>query len=153
MATFNQQPVAKAEMLIRRPAAEVFGAFIDPAVTTKFWFTKSSGKLERGKKVRWDWEMYGVHADVEVKEIEENRRIVIEWPSTVEWTFTPRGQDQTLVRIKNSGFQGDGDEIVKEAIDSAAGFNIVICGLKALLERGLELNFIADAHPDSLVQR
>ena len=52
--------VVKAEMLIRRPVAEVFEAFVDPAVTTKFWFTKSSGRLEAGKRVRWDWEMYGV---------------------------------------------------------------------------------------------
>jgi uncharacterized protein YndB with AHSA1/START domain len=50
-------PIVKAEMLIRKPPAEVFNAIIDPAVTTKFWFTKSSGKLEPGKRVRWDWEM------------------------------------------------------------------------------------------------
>jgi uncharacterized protein YndB with AHSA1/START domain len=40
----NQPAVsAKAEMLIRRPVAEVFEAFVDPAVTTRFWFTKSEG--------------------------------------------------------------------------------------------------------------
>jgi uncharacterized protein YndB with AHSA1/START domain len=42
---------AEAAILIRRPAAEVFNAFMDPAVTTKFWFTKSSGKLDKGKTV------------------------------------------------------------------------------------------------------
>lgn len=31
---------AKAEMLIRRPVAEVFAAFVDPAVTTRIWFTR-----------------------------------------------------------------------------------------------------------------
>ena len=41
---------ARAEMLIRRPAAEVFAAFVDPAVTTRIWFTKSSGRLEPGKR-------------------------------------------------------------------------------------------------------
>jgi uncharacterized protein YndB with AHSA1/START domain len=55
-------PVAKAQMLIRRPVATVFDAFVDPAVTTKFWFTKSSGRLEPGKDLRWDWEMYGASA-------------------------------------------------------------------------------------------
>lgn len=57
-------PTAKAQMLIRKPVAEVFEAFVDPAITTKFWFTKSSGKLEPGKEVRWDWEMYGFSAEV-----------------------------------------------------------------------------------------
>jgi len=33
-------------MLIRRPVAEVFEAFIDPDITTQFWFTRSSGRLE-----------------------------------------------------------------------------------------------------------
>jgi hypothetical protein len=40
--TLKRVPVAKTGMLIRRPVAEVFAAFIDPGVTTKFWFTKSS---------------------------------------------------------------------------------------------------------------
>ena len=31
---------AKAEMLIRKPVAEVFEAFINPDITSKFWFTK-----------------------------------------------------------------------------------------------------------------
>jgi uncharacterized protein YndB with AHSA1/START domain len=46
----TRAPVAKAEMLIRRPIAEVFEAFVNPAVTSKFWFTKSSGRLEPGIK-------------------------------------------------------------------------------------------------------
>jgi uncharacterized protein YndB with AHSA1/START domain len=37
-------PFAKTGMLVRRPVAEVFAAFIDPEVTTQFWFTKSSGR-------------------------------------------------------------------------------------------------------------
>ena len=44
----TQTPVAKAEMLIRRPVAEVFEALINPTITTKFWFTRSSGRLEPG---------------------------------------------------------------------------------------------------------
>jgi len=40
-------------MMIRKPVATVFQAFIDPSVTTRFWFTKSSGKLEAGKTITW----------------------------------------------------------------------------------------------------
>ena len=88
-------PIAKAQMLIRKPVAEVFEVFVDPAVTTKFWFTRSSGRLEAGKEVQWDWEMYGVSSQIKVKEIERNKRILIVWsgdPSstTVEWVFTSR---------------------------------------------------------------
>ena len=52
--------IVEAQMLIRKPVAEVFEAFVNPQITTRFWFTKSSGRLEQGKTVRWDWEMFGV---------------------------------------------------------------------------------------------
>ena len=73
-------PLMKTGMLIRRPVAEVFEAFIDPEITTQFWFTRSSGKLAPGAKVEWAWEMYDVSASVTVKAIEPNRHIVIQWP-------------------------------------------------------------------------
>jgi uncharacterized protein YndB with AHSA1/START domain len=73
-------PVMKTGMLIRRPVAEVFEAFVNPDITTQFWFTTSSGRLEPGTQVEWAWEMYDVSAAVTVKAIEPNRRIVIEWP-------------------------------------------------------------------------
>jgi len=44
-------PVTKTGMLIRRPVAEVFEAFVNPNITTRFWFTRSSGRLESGKAV------------------------------------------------------------------------------------------------------
>ncbi len=151
-------PFAKAEMLIRKPIAEVFEAFVDPAITTKFWFTKSSGRLETGKQIRWDWEMYDVSAQVSVKAIEENKRILIEWaadgtPSTVEWLFTHRADNTTFVSVRNTGFSGDRDEIVKQAIESTEGFTLVLSGLKALLEHNIVLNLVSDRFPDALKKR
>lgn len=147
---------ARAEMLIRRPVAEVFEAFVDPAVTTKFWFTRSSGRLEAGKQVRWDWEMYDASALVSVKAVERDRRILIEWPgygtTTVEWLFTPRADDTTFVSITNAGFGGTDEEVVKNVIDATGGFTLVLCGLKALLEHGIILNLIADRFPEGTVK-
>lgn len=148
-------PVAKAAMLIRRPAAEVFEAFIDPAITSRFWFTKSTGRLEPGKHVTWTWEMYDVSIEVDVKEIEPGKRIVVEWGNygamtTVEWTFKRFKDDATYVTITNSGFQGDGDKVMRDALDSTGGFTWVLAGLKALLEHDIELNAIADAFPQGL---
>lgn len=143
---------AKAEMLIRKPAAEVFEAFVNPEITTKFWFTKSTGRLEAGRQVTWEWEMFGVSSKVNVKAVEQNRRILIEWdgyggPEMVEWVFTPHGGDSTFVSVKNWGFRGDDDEVVKAALDSTGGFTWLLAGLKAYLEHGIQLNLVADAHP------
>lgn len=153
MTKLNQNPVVTAEMLIRRPVSEVFEAFIDPDITTKFWFTKSSGRLEKGRHIRWDWEMYGVFDDLYVHDIEENRRIAIESSNQTrtEWIFTPRGAHETFVTITHSGFTGNDDEILHGAIDSMGGYTMVLCGLKALLEFGVILNLVADKAPDAHV--
>jgi hypothetical protein len=70
--------------------------------------------------------------------------------TSVEWVFTPYESDKTFVSITNSGFQGDGHKVVKDALDSKGGFTWVLAGLKALLEHDLELNVIADAFPKGL---
>ena len=46
-------PVMSTGMLIRKPAADVFEAFVNPEITTQFWFTKGSGRLEAGRQVQW----------------------------------------------------------------------------------------------------
>jgi uncharacterized protein YndB with AHSA1/START domain len=145
-------PIATAAMLIRKPVAEVFAAFVDPEITTRFWFTKSTGRLDAGKQVTWTWEMYNHSVQVKVKAIEVNKRILIDWGNDesmteVEWVFAPQENDTTYVTIKNSGFKGDGDKVVADALDSKGGFTWVLAGLKALLEHNIELNAIADAYP------
>jgi len=45
-------PVAKAEILIRKPVAEVFNAFTDAEMITKFWFDKSTGSLKENANVQ-----------------------------------------------------------------------------------------------------
>ena len=88
--SLQQEPVVRQQMLVRRPVGEVFRAFVDPAVTMKFWFTGSSGQLVPGATVTWSWDMYGFSTPVKVIALDPDRRILIDWgdpPSTVEWTF------------------------------------------------------------------
>jgi uncharacterized protein YndB with AHSA1/START domain len=150
----QQSPIVKTEMLIRRPAAEVYRAFVDPAVTTRFWFTGSSGPLEAGRTIRWEWQMYGVSTQVTVRAMDPDKRIFIDWddpPTQVEWLFRSRPDGTTLVTITHSGFAGNGDEIVSQALDSMGGFTFVLAGVKALLEHGIELNLVPDHAPDKHV--
>src|SRR4051812_45807206 len=93
-------PVTQTGMLIRKPVAEVFEAIVNPAITTKFWFTKGSGRLDAGEQVQWQWEMYDISIVVTTRTIEPNRRIVMEWPgyknpTTVEWNFAPQEDGAT----------------------------------------------------------
>jgi uncharacterized protein YndB with AHSA1/START domain len=154
----NQDTVqSKAEMLIHKPVAEVFEAFINPDITSKFWFTKGSGRLEAGKQVQWDWEMYDMSIPVTVHAIESDKRIRIEWPgygtpTLVEWVFAPQQDGTTFVSITESGFTGTDDELLKQVVGSTEGFTLVLAGLKALLEHNIKLNLVADRFPNGLTE-
>lgn len=148
-------PVAAAGMLVRRPIAEVFAAFVDPDVTRRFWFTRAEGPLAPDARVRWEWEMYGVGTDVQVKALEPGRRILIDWdvdtaPTEVEWRFEARG-DHTWVTVENRGFV-DSPEGVAAALDSTGGFALVLAGAKIWLEHGIEPGFVLDRHQDACVE-
>jgi uncharacterized protein YndB with AHSA1/START domain len=148
----TQPPVMKTGMLIRRPVAEVFEAFVDPDITTNFWFTKGSGRLKAGTQVEWAWEMYNISVPVTAKVIEPHTRIVFEWkgykvPTTVEWRFKALPDGTTFVTITESGFTGDGDSLVKQVADSTQGFSLTLAGAKAFLEHNIRLNLVADRYP------
>lgn len=139
----------EAQMLIRKPVEEVFEAFINPEVTTNFWFTKSTGKLEEGKTITWEWEMYNVKSDVQVHEIIPNRLIKTEWGNPavhVDYEFKVM-EKGTLVVIKSYGFSQTGEDLLKVINDNTGGFTTVLDGCKAYLEHGINLRLIEDKFP------
>jgi uncharacterized protein YndB with AHSA1/START domain len=151
----TQIPSVEVGMLIHRPPGEVFQAIVDPAITTRFWFTRSSGRLVPGTHVRWDWELYGVSAEVSVREVEGDSRILIDWGdgdefTTVEFRFIPWEDDATYVQVTETGLSGDGDQLVARVAGGTGGFTIALCALKALLEHGVVLTVVQDRFPKGL---
>lgn len=146
----RQNPAATTGMLIRRPVAEVYEAFVNPETITNFWFTRSTGRLEKGNTVKWFWEMYGISARVFVRDLVSNQKIEIEWgmegaPATrAEWRFEPVKEGFTFVTIVNDGFTGDEDAVQKMVVDTATGFCWVLAGAKAWLELQVRLNLVGD---------
>lgn len=146
----------EAQMLIRKSAEEVFNAFIDPEETKNFWFTKGSGKLELNKEVTWTWEMYNFSAKVVAKEIVPFKRIKFDWfayqnPTEVTIDFKALDPEKTFVSIIHSGFDQTGDELIDSLKDSTGGFTLVLAGLKAYKEHGINLNLVADKYPKELM--
>ncbi len=155
--TLTKVPTVETGMLIRRPAEAVFEAFVDPDVTTRFWFTHSTGALAPGATVEWRWEMYDVSTQVSVRELEENQRLVYEWgpegsTTTVDMKFLSAGEAGTYVHVTESGLRGSGDEVVARALDSTGGFTMVLCAAKALLEHDVVLTVVGDKAPPAGVQ-
>ena len=139
----------QTQMLIRKPIHEVFEAFINPEITTNFWFTKSTGKLEEGKTIIWEWEMYDAKSEVKVLQIIPNQLIKTEWglfSNNVDYEFKEM-EKGTLVIIKSYGYSEKGDELLSLINDNTGGFTTVLDGCKAYLEHGINLRLIEDKFP------
>jgi uncharacterized protein YndB with AHSA1/START domain len=156
--TLSRVPIAKTGMLIRRPVEEVFQAIVNPEITSRFWFSKGSARLETGKTVHWDWESHDVSIDVLAKAIEPNTRVLIEWPgytgpTEVEWALQPIPDGTTFVRVRESGWTGDADKLVRYVADSTQGFTLMLVGMKALLEHDIRLNLTLDRYPEGIEEQ
>lgn len=139
----------QAQMLIRKPIHEVFEAFINPEITTNFWFTKSTGKLEEGKTITWEWEMYDAKSEVKTLQIIPDQLIRTEWglfSNNVDYEFKEM-EKGTLVIIKSYGYSEKGDELLSVINDNTGGFTTVLDGCKAYLEHGINLRLIEDKFP------
>lgn len=143
------------QMLIRKPVAEVFEAFIDPKHTTQFWFTHSTGKLEEEKTIIWKWEMYNVSSEVKVNKIIPNEMISIVWgeqKENVDFTFSSsKDETATYVVIHNYGFSEKDEALLSKLIDTTGGFTTVLDGAKCWLEHGFSLNLIKDKFPEEFM--
>jgi uncharacterized protein YndB with AHSA1/START domain len=140
-------------MLIKKPVSEVFLAFIDPEITTKFWFTKSTGKLEKNKIITWYWETLNYSTDVMVEEIIEDRLIKFDWGGSMpkaEIEFTALDKDKTFVKIKSYGCTYSGKDLIYTIMGRVDNFVTVLDGLKVYLEYNIKLDLVKDKFPDGI---
>lgn len=153
-------PIVESQMLIRKPLNEVFEAMINPEITSKFWFTKSSGRVEPGKTLEWEWGQFGVSDMVDILEVNSNEYISLEWKlgdlkTKVEMFFESHSDTSTLFKVTESGFWDSPpaedeklEDKIKLMLGQNGGWNLVLCNMKAWLELGINLNLIADHKPD-----
>lgn len=151
----DNQPVVKASMLIRKPIEEVFEALVNPDITSNFWFTKSSGRVEAGKTIEWEWGQFDAKDTVDILEVKKDDFISFQWKvgelkTTIDITFSPK-TDGTFVTVTEKGFwkehPKDEPELVErigQMLGQNGGWNLVLCAMKAWLEHDLDLNLIAD---------
>lgn len=152
-------PVVKAQMLIRKPVYEVFEAMVNPDITSKFWFTKSSGPVKPHTTLEWEWGQFGVKDTVDIREVNTDTYISLEWKlgelkTLVEMFFESYSDTTTLFKVTESGFWNStpaDDEKLEERINlmlgQNGGWNLVLSNMKAWLEHKIDLNLIADHHP------
>ena len=133
---------------IQKPVAEVFDSVYDP-VKLSGYFTNggAKGELEEGKTVEWafaDTPGEEIRFPVQVERMIKDELIVIRWPGTqedlnrVEMNFEATGENETLVKISESGWK-ETDEDLKRSYGNCMGWSQMVFALKAYMEYGINL--------------
>jgi uncharacterized protein YndB with AHSA1/START domain len=136
-------PAVHASMLIRRPAGEVFAAFVNPQTLRKFWLKDATGPLGPGARVKWEFLVPGAAADVVVTQFEAPHRLGFDWPDMhVDMTF--ENIEKTVTRVEVAVSKLGAIDVLATATDTIEGFAIVLCDLKTLLETGESAGLVRD---------
>jgi len=148
MDSNSWEPTVDVDMLIRKPAGEVYEAFADPERIRRFWLAQSSGRLEPGAMVRWKFKVAGAEADVHVVAADPGRLLDLRWDEgqPLRISFDDR-RDSTQVRVQVTGFAGE--DAAAQAVESTSGFTLVLASLKMWLEHGIEGDLMYDKFPDA----
>ena len=133
--------LAETDLLVRSPVHEVFDAFVQPELLERFWLRHASGPLVAGGTVEWEFLADGSRERVTVTEVTRPTSISFSWSDgiDVELRFATFDATSTRVAVSARGF-----EAVAQAVAATAGFTIVLCDLKTLLESGRSANLVRD---------
>lgn len=132
----------QTKMEIRRPAKDVFEAFVDPEKIGNFWFSSSSERWEEGKTITLRYEEYDAEGTIHVLTVVEPSKIVYEWgreegePHQVTITFHERDSEMTVVEVIEDGFLEDDPDLVPKMVDNQGGWVYALTCLKGYLEIG-----------------
>lgn len=134
---------------IQKPVATVFDAVYNPQKLSGY-FTNggASAPLDEGTTVEWsfaDTPGEEISFPVEVREVVKNERIVLAWQATsagentrVEMSFEPDGENATIVRISESGWK-ENQQDLNRSYGNCMGWSQMVSALKAYTEYGINL--------------
>jgi uncharacterized protein YndB with AHSA1/START domain len=138
------KPAFEVRATVDRALEEVFDYVVEPELLSSYFTSASSGPLEEGADVRWEWPD-GQSETVHVETVERNRKIVLTWPAfrvktvtRVTMTFEAQGPERATLTIAESGW-GEGDDQLASAFEHCAGWQHMVLCLKARLKFGVDL--------------
>lgn len=139
----NQNLEIKTALQILKPVNEVFEAIIDPAQMSNYFISKSSGKLEEGKQIIWQFPEFDMSFPIRVGKIEENKYISFYWEMDsielfVEMTLTTSPGNSTVVTVTEKNRKND-EAGIKWLKGNTEGWANFLACLKAWLEYGVHL--------------
>jgi len=107
----NQLEIEVA-MQIQKPVHLVFDAIINPDTMTYYFISKSTGMMEEGAELIWNFPEFEMDCPVRVGKIIKDEYISFYWlvddiELFVEMTLTEKENNSTLVTITEKGMDND----------------------------------------------
>lgn len=131
----------EVSMLVQSDPASIHAAFVEPELLSRFWLKRSSGPLQCGVPVTWDFRVPGASETTIAEELIPPGLISFRWSDgtrvRIEIDEATRGA--SIVRIAAGPCAS-----ASEAVALAEGFCIVLCDLKILLESGKSPGLVKD---------
>ena len=139
----NKTLEIKAALQILKPVNEVFETIVNPEKMRNYFISKSSGKMEEGKQILWQFPEFDKDFPIRVGKIILNQYISFYWDFDgkellVEMTLTPKKNNATLVTITEKSRDNDEAGIEWLMKNTEGWANFLAC-LKAYLEYGINL--------------
>jgi uncharacterized protein YndB with AHSA1/START domain len=131
---------------IAKPVAEVFDAVYNPTKLSGYFTTGgASAPLVEGSTVTWDFADFPGAFPVEVRKVERNRLIELEWKANdgdyttrTRLEFEPLEGGATLVRI-SEGKWNETQQGLDASYGNCMGWTQMLCAMKLYVERGINL--------------
>lgn len=136
--------VISTSLQISKTPEVVFEAIIDPAHLTNYFISRSSGKMEEGKTLEWEFSEFPGSFPVRILTVKPNVSITFEWdgethPLTVTINLEPRNNGEaTLVKVVEKEMDNNEEGLNWLKNNTAGWANFLAC-LKAYLEYGINL--------------
>lgn len=139
----NEKLEIKAALKVLKPIHEVFESIIDPVKMSNYFISKSTGRMEEGKTVTWQFPEFDMEFPVRVRTIEADRSISFSWVSpdgfeTLVEISLKQMDDGTSVAITEKSRDND-EEGLKWLRGNTEGWANFLACLKAYLEYGINL--------------
>lgn len=136
----DKQVITK--MNIQKPAHEIFEALVDPDKMSNYWFSSGTHRVEQGKKIIWRYDEYKAEVEINILEVEQEKKIVFSWGAEGQETIVTISLEEldrahTLIEVNESGFQEDDPEIVHKMMGQKEGWVYMLTCLKGYLENGI----------------
>jgi uncharacterized protein YndB with AHSA1/START domain len=134
----------KTGLVVLKPVHDVFEAIVDPLKMAHYFISKSTGRMEEGKNLIWNFPEMAMDIPVRVSKIEKDKYISYYWNDEdgkellVEITLTSKGIDSTFVVVTEKSRNNDEVGIRWLKGNTEGWANFLAC-LKAYLEYGINL--------------